>query len=236
MTVDAVAQWTRPYDRARSYGVEAALADLYDRIAGGSLVAGPTGQALAPGPVGRAAERVWPGGTPLRGLAGVTTVALPAPVRDADLTALRGLPGPDRSGWASYRIWLLGLAWLRLGSSAGLLDRIRAHLAGRRAADGPLLRQQLVQAALAEAVTDQLTVQALLTDADRPAESDPDPSAESVADLVQAHHQLTAADHALLPVLGAAGFTQDGPGRAVYLSHLLADVYLPAHHDVRPPT
>ncbi|RIV40318.1 acyl-CoA dehydrogenase family protein [Micromonospora radicis] len=225
MTV--VAHWTRPYDAARSVGVEAALADLYDRVAGGALVAGPAGQALAPGPVGRAAERVWPGGAPLRGLDGATTVALPAPVRDADLAAFRGLPGPDGPGWASYRAWLLGLAWLRLGCSAGLLDRIRTHLAGRRAADGPLLRQQLVQATLAEAVTDQLTVEALLTDAD--------PDADSVADLVQAHHQLTAADHALLPVLGAAGFTGDGPGRAVYLSHLLADVYLPAHCDVRMP-
>ncbi|MDG4792813.1 hypothetical protein [Micromonospora sp. WMMD1082] len=227
MTIDTLARWTAPYDTARSAGVEAALADLYDRVATRSLVAGPTGQALAPGPVGRAAEWVWPGGIPLRGLAGVATVPLPGPVRDAGLMAFRGLPGPDGAGWAPYRTWLLGLAWLRLGTSAGLLDQIRAHLAGRRAADGPLLRQQLVRATLAEAVTDQLTVQALLTDVD--------PVADPVADLVQAHHQLTASDHALLPVLGAAGFTEDGPGREVYLSHLLADVYLPAHCDVRVP-
>ncbi|MFY1583586.1 hypothetical protein [Micromonospora sp. HUAS LYJ1] len=213
--------WTRPYDTARSGGVEAALTALYDQVAAGALVAGPAGQALAPGDVGRAADRVWPGGTPLRQLTGVTAVTLPAPVRDADLLAVRGLPGPDGSGWEPYRTWLLGLAWLRLGSSAGLLDRARSQLAGRRAAGGPLLRQQLVQATLAEAVTDQLTVRALLTD--------PDPA----VDLVQAHHQLTASDHVLLPVLGAAGYTEDGPGRAVYLSHLLADVYLPARHEVR---
>ncbi|MGW5555936.1 hypothetical protein ACWER9_01755 [Micromonospora sp. NPDC003944] len=227
MITSAPARWTGLYDTARSAGVEAALTDLHDRVAARSLVAGPTGQALAPGPVGRAAKWVWPGGTPLRGLADITTVPLPAPVYDLDLLAVRGLPGPDGPGWAPYRTWLLGLAWLRLGISAGLLDQARSHLAGRRATDGPLLRQQLVQATLAEAVTDQLTVRAMLTDVD--------PVADPVADLVQTHHQLTASDHALLPVLGAAGFTVDGPGRAVYLSHLLADVYLPAPRDVRTP-
>ncbi|TDB74910.1 hypothetical protein [Micromonospora sp. KC723] len=227
MTTVAPTRWTRPHDTARRAGVEAALTDLYDQVAAGSLVAGPAGHALAPGVVGRAAERVWPGGTPLRGLTGVATVPLPAPVRDADLLAVRGLPAPQAAGWEPYRTWLLGLAWLRLGVSAGLLDRARAHLAGRRAADGPLLRQQLVQATLAEAVTDQLTVRALLTDAD------PDAGPDAV--LVQAHHQLTTSDHALLPVLGATGFTEDGPGRAVYLSHLLADVYLPVRHDVPVP-
>nr|WTA64382.1 hypothetical protein OHB51_17710 [Micromonospora sp. NBC_00855] len=227
MITDAPARWAGSYDTARCAGIEAALTDLYHQVAARSLVAGPTGQALAPGPVGRAAKWVWPGGTPLRGHVAVTAVPLPAPVRDADLLAVRGLPGPQGPGWAPYRTWLLGLAWLRLGISAGLLDQARSHLAGRQAAAGPLLRQQLVQATLAEAVTDQLTVRAMLTDVD--------PIADPVADLVQAHHQLTASDHALLPVLGAAGFTEDGPGRAVYLSHLLADVYLPAPTDVRMP-
>lgn len=220
-------RWVRPYRAARSSGVEAALSDLYDRLAPGSLVAGPSGQAMAPGAVERAAVRVWPTGTPLRGLVGVTAVPLPAPVRDADLVAVRGLPRPDGQGPGPYQTWLLGLAWLRLGTSVRLLDQARSHLASRSSAGESLLRNPLLQAALAEAVTEQLTVRASLTDLD--------PVGESATRLVQAHHQLTDSDDALLPVLGAAGYTQDGPGRAAYLSRLLADVYLPARHDMWMP-
>ncbi|WP_432049581.1 acyl-CoA dehydrogenase family protein [Verrucosispora sp. NA02020] len=124
-----------------------------------------------------------------------------------------------RSGGADDRPagWVLGLTWMRLGVSQWLLDQAREYLTGRTTGGVPLIQQQLVQGSLAEIVTEQQGVAAVL-DA---LEHDPDPSLAAYL-----HRQLTDADRASLRLLGAGGFLTDGPGGIAHLSELLADAYL----------
>jgi len=195
------AGWLRCHDLARRDGPVAALAELYRAVPAGAVLVGPAGHAVRPGPAGPA-----------------EAVVTPEPLRRAGLVVVRARPASARPDPATYRCWLVGLSWLRLGVSAGLLDAARGHLSGRLAGRQPLLHQQLVKGELADAVIEQLDLRAGLAglDLDRPA-------GDRLADL---HRRITGTDRAVLRLLGAAGFTVDGPGLAGYLSELLADVYL----------
>ncbi len=184
---------------ARVSGAAAALRSLYDRAAPDGAVVGPGGHAVVPEERTVAGEPV-----PLPWLSG------------SGVRAWRGL-GPatvDR-----YPGWLLDLAWLRLGLARGLLHATTAYLAGRR-----LAGRQLVQADLADVLSEHLTVLATLDDA-RASTSD--------SALADAHARLSTADRALLRLHGAGGYTVAGPGRDAFVSELLADVYLPTPEGYR---
>ena len=101
-----------------------------------------------------------------------------------------------------------------------LLDRVLTHLGDRKTDGAPLLHQQMIKGAIAEAVLDHLEIQAAL---DPPAAS---PTGPSWAALAETHRRITAVDRKLLLLFGASGFLEDGPGVTAYVSELLADAYI----------
>ncbi|MER7672922.1 hypothetical protein ABTY61_31325 [Kitasatospora sp. NPDC096128] len=193
------------------------LLDGYPESATGGGQRGPTTEAGPPDPI--------PDPTP--GLAVLPPATAPAPARTR--------PGADPHAWGT------GLAWLRLGASERLREACVAYLAARTVEGTSLLLQQLVKGALADALIEQLEIGGVLDslaadhhesdDADR-ADADPgdgsplapvrplDPRA-----LARLQAQITEVDRALLRLLGAHGFTAEGPGRDAHASELLADVY-----------
>ncbi|MGV9364744.1 DUF2786 domain-containing protein [Amycolatopsis sp. NPDC003731] len=192
------ATWLRCHDAAREVGMAPALAVLHAALPAGEPVFGAGGTAVLPaGPVDgdvlvvRTAE--LPGGP----------VVLVRTHRPA------GHPG---------QVLATGSVWLRLGLSGALLDTGLAYLGGRRSGDTTLLRRQLVQGAVAEALTGQLEVRAFLTA--QPA----GPPPEALAYL---HRRLTGTDRVLLRLLGAAGFVRGGAGEVADVSELLAGAYTP---------
>lgn len=137
---------------------------------------------------------------------------------DADFGA-----GPVSQDWGT------GLAWLRLGVSERLRDASIAYLAARQVEGTSLLMQQMVKGALADVLIDHLEIEGYLDDladgVDRVAVPlGPHPPMDE-HELVRLQAQITRADRALLRLLGAHGFTAEGPGMTAYASELLADAY-----------
>lgn len=192
------ATWLRCHDTARAEGMAPALVALHAALPAGAPVFGAGGAAVLPaGPVA---------GDVLV----VRTAQLPGgPVVLVRARRTAGRPDP---------ILATGSVWLRLGLSGALLDSGLAYLGGRRSGDTTLLRRQMVQGAVAEALTGQLEVRAFLTAHD----SDPAPDA-----LAYLHRRLTDTDRVLLRLLGAAGFVRGGAGEVADVSELLAGAYTP---------
>jgi len=192
------ATWLRCHDTARAEGMAPALAVLYAALPAGEPVPGAGGTAVLPaGPV--------PGDVLV-----VRTAELPGgPVVLVRTHRPAGHPDP---------VLATGSVWLRLGLSGALLDTGLAYLGGRRSGDTTLLRRQMVQGAVAEALTGQLEVRAFLT------AHGPDPAPEALAYL---HRRLTGTDRVLLRLLGAAGFVRGGAGEVADVSELLAGAYTP---------
>ena len=192
------ATWLRCHDTARAEGMAPALAALHAALPAGAPVFGAGGAAVLPaGPVA---------GDVLV----VRTAELPGgPVVLVLTHRLAGRPDP---------ILATGSVWLRLGLSGALLDTGLAYLGGRRSGDTTLLRRQMVQGAVAEALTGQLEVRAFLT------AHDADPAPDALAYL---HRRLTDTDRVLLRLLGAAGFVRGGAGEAADVSELLAGACTP---------
>ena len=195
------ATWLRCHDTARAEGMAPALAVLHAALPAGEPVSGAGGAAVLPaGPVDgdvlvvRTAE--LPGGP----------VVLVRTHRPA------GHPDP---------VLATGSVWLRLGLSGALLDTGLAYLGGRRSGDTTLLRRQMVQGAVAEALTGQLEVRAFLT------AHDPVPEALRPEALAYLHRRLTDTDRVLLRLLGAAGFVRGGAGEVADVSELLAGACTP---------
>lgn len=178
-------------EAARSDGLVSALLLLHLRH-GGTPVYGPAGHAVLPASV-----------------AGDAAPLLTLDLYGEALVAVRG----DGTGGPASPEWVLGLAWLRLGLSEGLLDRCLAYLGARTAGESPLLIQQLVKGQLADAVTEHLLIQGSLYG---------EPAGEALDDL---HLQITLADRMLLRLLGGSGFRADGPGQSAHVSELLADAH-----------
>ncbi|MFI6027237.1 DUF2786 domain-containing protein [Amycolatopsis magusensis] len=179
--------WRRCHGTARERGLAPALAALLSALPPGTSVLGPGGGA------------VLPSGTDTDGV-----VVREANLPGGPVVLVRGESGPGDPMLA------VGALWLRLGLSQYLLDRCLEHLGERRTGGTTLLRQQLVQGAIAEVVTLHLQVRAELAVAgDSPGEG-------------QLHAKLTEADRGLLRLLGAAGFLAGGPGEVADLSELLA--------------
>src|SRR5205807_900509 len=106
----------------------------------------------------------------------------------------------------------LGLVWLRLGLSEGLLDACVRYLDSRACGDSTVLRQQMVKGAVADVLIEHLEVHATLSGVDTP-------------DLAHLHQQITLTDRALLLLLGASGYLTDGAGETAYRSEVLAEAY-----------
>lgn len=130
---------------------------------------------------------------------------------------------------SASRDWSTGLAWLRLGVSERLRDASIAYLAVRQVEGTSLLMQQMVKGALADVLIEHLEIEGVLDDLadgiDRVAVPlGPRPPMDE-RELARLQAQITRADRTLLRLLGAHGFTAEGPGMTAHASELLADVY-----------
>ncbi|MDQ7808806.1 DUF2786 domain-containing protein [Amycolatopsis sp. A133] len=194
------ATWLRCHDIARADGLAPALAVLHAALPAGAPVFGAGGAAVLPaGPAERDGDVLV-----------VRTAELPG----GSVVLVR----TNRPASHPDPILATGSVWLRLGLSGALLDTGLAYLGGRRSGDTTLLRRQMVQGAVAEALTGQLEVRAFLT----AHASAPPPDA-----LSYLHRRLTDTDRVLLRLLGAAGFVRGGAGEVADVSELLAGAYTP---------
>jgi len=134
-----------------------------------------------------------------------------AVLRPADHTDATASDGADA------HVWGTGLAWLRLGMSERLREACVAYLAARQVEGTSLLMQQMVKGTLADVLIEHLEIEGVLE------ELTDGSGGDGTLDRLQ--RQITRADRTLLRLLGAHGFTQEGPGPAVHASELLADVY-----------
>ncbi|MFD5466896.1 hypothetical protein ACFWIQ_29320 [Kitasatospora sp. NPDC127059] len=244
MTVPAEVQehWREARAGARTDGLVPALTLLSRALSPGAPPRGPRGHAVVPRELldgyGDLPAEEAPG--PLPGLAVLHPA--PAPRTPAGPDPDPGLdpdPGSDRAD-PGPRPWDTGLAWLRLGHSERLREACVAYLDARRVEGTSLLLQQLVKGALADALIEQLEIAGVLDDlAEADGECDPCSPAHPLDTraLARLQAQITEVDRALLRLLGAHGFTAEGPGREAYASELLADVYcgrpgpVAHHHD-----
>jgi hypothetical protein len=203
---------------ARAEGPVAALTLLAAAVLPGLLPFGAGGYAVVPSSVLRDSADVWLDGvvTPR----GREQTVSEAPIADDAVVILRhpvvsASPGDEEA----RRAWAMGILRIRLALSEALLDNSLDYLGRRDVGDTTLLHMQLVKSALAEVLTEHLEIRAVLTGG-----TDPLPAAV----LAHLHRQISSADHQLLRLLGASGFTAAGSGRTVHVSELLADAYCPA--------
>ncbi|MGW7077321.1 hypothetical protein [Streptomyces sp. NPDC054866] len=141
-----------------------------------------------------------------------------------------GAGEPSARSDPASRDWNTGLAWLRLGASERLRDACIAYLAAREVEGTSLLMQQMVKGALADVLIDHLEIEGVLDDlAEGIGPFAPqEPMDEQALGRLQA--QITQADRTLLRLLGAHGFTAEGPGMTAHASELIADAYCGAQH------
>ncbi|MFJ3214687.1 hypothetical protein ACIPLC_01995 [Kitasatospora sp. NPDC086801] len=218
MTVPAEVRehWREARTSARNDGLVPALTLLSRALSPGVAPRGPRGHAVVPRELlGEFAES----GDDEDGDGGPDPVPGLAVLGPVDAT--RAPAGPDAHDWGT------GLAWLRLGASERLREACLAYLATRQVEGSSLLLQQLVKGALADVLIDHLEIEGVLDDlAEGPDDSPLTPGRPLDGPaLARLQAQITQADRALLRLLGAYGFTAEGPGRAAYASELLADVY-----------
>ncbi|WP_158895860.1 DUF2786 domain-containing protein [Amycolatopsis anabasis] len=189
MTVTAgpdLDRWQRCLGVARDQGLAPALAELgFEAFGPGGHAVLPAGAALPPGAV-VVREANLPGGP---------------------VVLVRGGAGRADPGRGA------AVVWLRLGLSQGLLDACLTYLGERESGDTTLLRRQLVQGSIAQAVTGQLEVHAELV------ANAPFPRADLLPHL---HAKLSEVDRELLRLLGASGYLAGGPGEVADVSELLA--------------
>ncbi|MFD4400542.1 hypothetical protein [Kitasatospora sp. NPDC058478] len=222
MTVPAEVRehWQEARTSARNDGLVPALTLLSRALSPGVAPRGPRGHAVVPRELlGEYAEFGDDEDGDEDGNGGLDPVPGLAVLSPADAT--RAPAGPDAHDWGT------GLAWLRLGASERLREACLAYLAGRQVEGSSLLLQQLVKGALADVLIDHLEIEGVLDDlTEGPDDSPPAPARPLDGPaLARLQAQITQADRALLRLLGAYGFTAEGPGRAAYASELLADVY-----------
>jgi hypothetical protein len=132
------------------------------------------------------------------------------------LTLVRFPPsGATRTGPGLDDRRAAALAAVRLGVLAGLLDTAVDRLAGRRYGGVALIEQQLVVGAVADVVIELESAAATLCDDDPPAEV-----------VAAQHERLTAAGWTVTRFFGAEGYLADHPVRSLYVSTLVADVWV----------
>lgn len=106
------------------------------------------------------------------------------------------------------------LAAVRLGVVRRLLDEAVEHLSGRVVGDEPLVRKQLIVGAIADIIAEVETLRAY-------ANSQQDPDA-----LGDVHTKIDDLGWQVLQLFGAAGYIADHPGRALYVSALVANTWV----------
>lgn len=199
--------------------VAADLAAFHLRFAGaGGALAGPGGHALVPVSLLDSLRHLRTAGGDVPHGAGTTTVTVLTVPDDIAVVRLSTPPGPGV--WPETAA-VTELARLRQDWSRRLLRHVLEHLSPRTTGGKPLLDQQLVLAPLADAFIGQEETTTVLS------------AAEATEDeLALVHDRITEVGRTLLRLLGAHGFTADGPGRTAHVSELLAHVYpRRAQHD-----
>jgi hypothetical protein len=184
-------------DLGRTRGLAAGLAAVLDGLDPAAVA--PDGLAVLPADGVPAGARVLP--HPLAARDGLTLVRFPAAA------------GPGLRGRTA-----LALAAVRIGVLTARLDLAIERLAGRTFRGVPLLEKQLVVGAVADVVTElDLATAALAGDA----------AELPVAVAAAWHERLTDAGWTVSRLLGAEGYLATHPGRSLYVSTLVADVWLP---------
>ncbi|WP_194911399.1 acyl-CoA dehydrogenase family protein [Catenulispora rubra] len=107
------------------------------------------------------------------------------------------------------------LAAVRLGVLRGALDRAVEHLSGRLSGGEPLVRKQLITGAIADVMAGTEMLRAY-------AQTQGGPAA-----LADVHTRLDVLGWEVLKLFGAAGYLADSPGRALYVSALVAGTWVP---------
>ena len=107
------------------------------------------------------------------------------------------------------------LAAVRLGLVRSVLDQVVEHLSGRLSGDEPLIRKQLITGAIADIMAGIEMLRVYTQTQGGPA---------ALADI---HTQLDGLGWEVLKLYGAAGYLADGPGRALYVSSLVAGTWVP---------
>lgn len=206
---------------AREEGLAPALGVLCDEVLPGILPCGPRGHAVVPTEIAAAADRVWLDDRVSSRAGGTERTLHTAEPPGGPLILLRHNPAAGGEITGKRTAWEIGLVWLRLGLSEGLLDAAVAYLGGRTSGDGTLLHQQMVKGSIAEILIEQLEVHSVLT-GDESANLTPDR-------LRHLQEQITTADRALLRLLGASSFLAGGPGEVAHLSELLIEAHGSVH-------
>lgn len=106
------------------------------------------------------------------------------------------------------------IAAVRLGVVRRLLDEAVEHLSGRVVGDEPLVRKQLIVGAVADIIAEVELLRAY-------ANSQQDPDA-----LGDVHTKIDDLGWEVLKLFGAAGYIADHPGRALYVSALVANTWV----------
>jgi alkylation response protein AidB-like acyl-CoA dehydrogenase len=126
---------------------------------------------------------------------------------------------PTSGGSAELAAFGQRLAAVRLGLTRRLLDAATEHLSNRFGGDEPLVRKQLVTGAIADIIAG---VELLRASANGlPAAGEP------LASLADLHARITELDLEVIRLFGAAGYIADHPVRALYVSALVANTWMP---------
>lgn len=197
---------------ARTAGLVPALAMLCGEVLPGMLPCGPAGHAVVPAEIAAFVDQVWRDGAVSVRVDGTETTL--STLAGGALTVVRHQPAAPIETIGNGTAWELGLVWLRLGLSEGLLDTCTRYLGDRGVGDATLLQQQLVKGAIADVLIEHLEVRAVLTGTE-----------PTAATLTHLQEQITLADRTLLRLLGASGFLAGGPGEVAHLSEILAEAY-----------
>lgn len=206
-------------DLGRDHGLAAGLAAVLDGLDPAAVA--PQRLAVLPAADLPADVHVLP--HPLAARDGLAVVRFPVPA-EGDATPGAGLRGRRA----------LALAAVRIGVLTSLLHLAVERLAGRTFRGVPLIDQQLVVGAVADVVAELELSTAALDDArDRRAPDDgagsgdggdAEPPVEVAAGW---HERLTEAGWTVARLFGAEGYLATHPARSLYVSTLVADVWLP---------
>ncbi len=191
-------------DLGRDHGLAAGLAAVLDGL--DPAASAPNRLAVLP------ATASLPGGAlvlanALAAREGLAVVRFPAGRAGAGLTGAacaRGLTGQRAAA----------LAAVRLGLLTRMLDQAVARLASRRSGGIALIDRQLVAGTVADVAAGIELSAALRLD-------------EAPAEVAAAQHdRLTDAGWAVTRLFGAEGYIADHPARSLYVSALVADVWV----------
>ncbi|HVK23850.1 MAG TPA: acyl-CoA dehydrogenase family protein [Actinokineospora sp.] len=106
------------------------------------------------------------------------------------------------------------LAAVRLGVIRRSLDLAVEHLSGRESGGEPLVRKQMITATIADVMAEVEMLRAYAT-----SQSDP-------AALAELHTRLDEVGWEVTTLFGAAGYIADHPARALYVSAIVASVWI----------